>query len=209
MGVIRWIFSLAVLSIWVAFVGTALYVAIYDAPETVPEAQAIVVLGGAADAQGAMSNETARRLARGLMLYDEGKAPYLVVAGGGEPPVALAMAEAALAAGVPADAILAEAGSRSTLQNALFSGDFEEIDKGAPILIVTHRYHLPRAWASFRWAGFDEVTRVAADPEDGFSLTMPIVWEAVKWPFNALRAAAASAAMAGGVPRENWIAYLE
>lgn len=206
---IRWIVSLAVLSAWLAFVGTALYVAIYDAPDEVPEAQAIVVLGGAAELDGAMTAETAQRLARGLELYESGKAPLIVVSGGGEPPVALAMAEAALAAGVPAAAILAEAGSRSTLQNALFTGDFAEIDKDAPTLVVTQRYHLPRAWASFRWAGFADVTRVAADPEDGFALSAPLVWEAVKWPYNVLRAAAASAAMAGGVPRENWIKYLE
>lgn len=209
MGMIRWIVSLAVLSAWLAFVGTALYVAIYDAPDEVPEAQAIVVLGGAAELDGAMTAETAQRLARGLELYESGKAPLIVVSGGGEPPVALAMAEAALAAGVPAAAILAEAGSRSTLQNALFTGDFAEIDKDAPTLVVTQRYHLPRAWASFRWAGFADVTRVAADPEDGFALSAPLVWEAVKWPYNVLRAAAASAAMAGGVPRENWIKYLE
>jgi uncharacterized SAM-binding protein YcdF (DUF218 family) len=207
--VIRWTLSVAVLSVWVAFVGTALYVAIYEAPDTVPDAGAIVVLGAAADDAGKMNAETAERLARGLALYDAGKAPLLVVSGGGEPPVALAMAEAALAAGVPADAILAEAGSHSTLQNALFTADFADIDKEAPILLVTQRYHLPRAWASFRWAGFRDVTRVAADPGAGFVLSMPLVQEAVKWPLNVLRAAAASAAMAGNVPRESFIKYLE
>ena len=83
------------------------------------------------------------------------------------------------------------------------------MDKDATVLLVTHRYHLPRAWASFRWAGFTDVTRVAADPDGGFQLNAQLLWETVKWPLNVVRAAAASAAMAGDVPRENFIKYLE
>ena len=76
--------------------------------------------------------------------------------------------------------------------------------------LVTHRYHLPRANASFRWAGFENVINVAADPDGRFRRSArALLWESVKWPMNVLRAAAASAAMAGDVPRENYMKYLE
>ena len=85
----------------------------------------------------------------------------------------------------------------------------KSLDKAQPIIIVTHRYHLPRANASFRWAGFETVTNAAADNVSGFLISEPLLWESVKWPLNVLRAAAASAAMAGDVPRENYVKYLE
>ena len=210
MRLIRWIFTLAVLAVWGALIGTALYVALYEAPGEMPEGAAIVVLGGGADAAGTgLGPQTAERLEAGLALYSAGKAGIFVVTGGGEPAVANFMSAAALAAGVPSDALLVETQSRSTLQNALFTSDFDRLDKAAPIILVTHRYHLPRANASFRWAGFTEIVNHAADPGAGFTPTAGILWEGVKWPYNVLRAAAASAAEAGDVPRESYLKYLE
>ncbi|NNL18525.1 MAG: YdcF family protein, partial [Boseongicola sp.] len=115
----------------------------------------------------------------------------------------------AMAAGVPDSAITVETESHSTLQNAMFVGDIEDLSKAAPILLVTHRYHLPRANASLRWAGFSDITNVAADPDGGLQITPSLLWESVKWPYNVLRAGAASAAEAGNVPREDYIQYLE
>ena len=110
---------------------------------------------------------------------------------------------------MPENAITVEGASHSTLQNAIFAADIEDLSKAAPILLVTHRYHLPRANASFRWAGFSDITNVAADPDGGFQITPGLLWESVKWPLNVLRAGAASAAQAGNVPREDYIQYLE
>ena len=210
MALIRWIFSIAVLSIWLALIGTALYVAMYSADPEPPTGEAIVVLAGNAGKNGGgLTGETEARLAKGVELFEAGAASVLVVTGGGTPPVSEAMRDAALAAGVPAEAILVENASHSTLQNALFTADFEALDKDAPIIIVSHRYHLPRANASFRWAGFSTVESVAADPDGGFSISEGLLWESLKWPLNILRAAAASAANAGNVPRENYLKYLE
>ncbi len=194
---------------WCALVGTALYVAMYEPAEELPEAQAIVLLGGNPAVDGALVGESAQRFVHAKSLYDEGSAPLLVITGGGTPPVAPDMASAATASGVPVDAMLIEDASKSTLQNALFTADFEALDKTQPIIVVTHRYHLPRAWASFRWAGFQSVHLSAADPDDPFPMDPRLLWEAVKWPLNVVRAAAASAAMAGDVPRENFLKYLE
>lgn len=212
MKLIRWIFAIAVLAVWGALIGTGLYVALYEPKTDIPDAAAIVVVSGNAAGAGGLTGETKERLDRAIALFNEGKAPLLIVSGGtlsDNVPVAEAMRDAAIAAGVPAEAILVEPASHSTLQNALFVADIEDLDKRAPILLVTHRYHLPRANASFRWAGFSDVVNIAADPRGGFQVTPALLWESVKWPLNVVRAAAASAAMAGNVPRDNFIKYLE
>ncbi len=212
MKLIRWIFAIAILSVWSALIGTGLYVAMYEAKDELPQAEAIVVISGNAGKNGGLVGETEARLARAVALYDEGLAPRLIVSGGtttGTETVADAMKAAAIAAGVPETAITVEGASHSTLQNALFTADIDDLSKAAPILLVTHRYHLPRANASFRWAGFRDITNVAADPDGGFAITPGLMWESVKWPLNLVRAAAASAANAGNVPREDYIQYLE
>ena len=53
------------------------------------------------------------------------------------------------------------------------------------------------------------MTNVAADPNTGFQIGVTTLWEGLKWPYDVIRAAATSAAMAGDVPRESYIAYLE
>lgn len=209
MALIRWIFAIVVLSAWLALIGTGLYVAMYSEDDTAPEGDVIVVLAGNAAKNNAVNGQTALRLEKAVALYEAGAAPKIVVTGGGEPPVANAMRDAAIEAGVPETDIIVEDASHSTLQNALFTADIETLDKAGKVILVTHRYHLPRAWASFRWAGFSDVTRVAADPDAGFNITPSLLWETVKWPLNVVRAAAASAAMAGDVPRENYLKYLE
>ena len=47
--------------------------------------------------------------------------------------------------------------------------DMPEIDRALPVILVTHRYHQPRAYASFRWAGFDDITMVAPDAGEPFA----------------------------------------
>jgi uncharacterized SAM-binding protein YcdF (DUF218 family) len=194
---------------WCALIGTGLYVAMYEAPEETPTAQAIVVLGGNAPEDGVLTRDSAERMAHALTLYDAGAAPLMVLTGGGPVPVAPVMADTARQAGIPDEALLTEAASTSTLQNALFTADLEALDKTQPIILVSQRYHLPRAWASFRWAGFRTVHISAADADTGFAIDQSLLWEAVKWPFNILRAAGASAAIAGNFPRETWLPYLE
>jgi uncharacterized SAM-binding protein YcdF (DUF218 family) len=210
MTLIRWILSLAILAVWGALIGTGLYVALYTPDADVPEGKAIVILAGNAGKSGAgLSGETAERLAAGLSLYRQGAATVIVVTGGGTPPVAEDMAAALLGEGLPADAVLIENRSHSTLQNALFTADFDRLNPSDPIILVTHRYHLPRAKASFWWAGFSDVTTFAADPDAGFALTRGVMWESLKWPLNVLRAGAASIAAAFDVPRESYLKYLE
>lgn len=213
MALIRWIFAIGVLAMWTALIGTGLYVAMYEPEEEVPQAEAIVVLSGAPGTISGMNVETAARVARAVELYEEGAAPKIVMTGGvlqpDAAPIAEAMKAAAMEVGVPEEDILVETASQSTLQNALFVADMDVVDRAAPIILVSNKYHLPRANASFRWAGFSDVENVAADADGAFEVSEGLLWEAVKWPYNVVRAGAASAAMAGDVPRENYIKYLE
>jgi uncharacterized SAM-binding protein YcdF (DUF218 family) len=76
------------------------------------------------------------------------------------------------------------------------------------VILVTHRYHLPRAWASFRWAGFTDITLVAADPDRVQITWQDLGYEVLKWPFNVLRGGAASLMMAVGAPQPDVDAIL-
>lgn len=179
---------------------TGLKVITYTDPEPIPQAAAIVVLSGPWTEPDAPAGETRQRVAKGAALWHAGLAPRIVMSGGGAraingPGDAVFMAETARALGVPSDAIVIEPESHSTLQNAWLTARLPGVNPSQPILLVTHRYHLPRATPSFRWAGFEEITPIAADPSP-FQLVHAL--EGVKWPLNMARGAAASAALALG-----------
>lgn len=139
------------------------------APVSLTESRrdAIVVLGGSVkarpspiDAIGGTSS--LHRLIVGLGLWREGAAPKIVLVGGGEPIApAEAMRAQALRLGVPAPAIIVEARSRTTAENA------REVRRLIPtarrILLVSSAVHLPRAAMLFRQAGFEDVTLAPAD----------------------------------------------
>ena len=196
-----------------ALVWTSYSVATYSDPAPVPDAAAIVVLSGPhAEAEGER-DETAERVARGVALWQAERAPVIVMSGGGSralpgPGDAAFMAEQAVAQGVPPEAILIEPASHSTLQNAWLTARLDGIDTAAPILLVTHRYHLSRAVLSFRWAGFEDIIPVAADPEGSNEITPGLLLEGVKWPVNVVRAAGASAALAFGVSEADVFPWL-
>lgn len=208
MTLIRWIFSLAILAMWCALIGTGLFVAMYEPSDDLPEAQAIIVLGGGASSASFLTPDSVERVQHASKLFEAGIAPRMIFTGGGDIPDAPLMAREAIAAGITEEVIIIEPRAQSTLQNALFTADLDSLNKAQPIILVTQRYHLPRAWASFRWAGFQSIHLSAADPDAGFTLDQRLLWEAVKWPVNVLRAGAASAAMAADVPRESWVSYL-
>jgi uncharacterized SAM-binding protein YcdF (DUF218 family) len=206
MGVIRRLLALVVLLCGAALVGVAAYTYFYARPATLPPGANIVVLS-AGITDGQMDAQTAERTATGIALYQElaarGETPILVMSGGrseGDPAAkATLMADAARAAGVPVGDIRVEVESHSTLQNAMFSRDTLGQAAEAPLILVTHRYHLPRAWASFRWAGMDDLTLYSAEAEDAPPETSGLILEGVKWPANAARAALYSGLTAIGV----------
>ncbi|MEO0701822.1 MAG: YdcF family protein [Pseudomonadota bacterium] len=202
----RRLIALILLFIGASLAGTATYIYTYVDPEPLPRADAIVVLSGPLGVEAPLVGETLLRTERGIALYEAGVAPVMVMTGGteedGVAPVAQRMRDHAITRGVPAEAILVEPASHSTLQNARFTMDLGAMSADTSLILVTHRYHLPRGWASFRWAGFSQVALVAAD--DGpVTISMELLMEGLKWPFNLARAAGASIADLAGASRED------
>jgi uncharacterized SAM-binding protein YcdF (DUF218 family) len=119
------------------------------------QADVIVVLGCRLTADGAPSPALARRVACGVALYQTGIAPRLLLSGGGgaRRSEAAVMREMALAAGVPDDAILVEERSPDTLGNAVETARLMRAAGLSTLVLVSDRYHLPRARLLFRLAG--------------------------------------------------------
>ena len=121
--------------------------------------QAIVVLGGGVAMPGgggtAVLGPEANRAWFASRLFKAGKAPLIVVSGGGEIPEAPLIAYLLGQWSVPDTARMLESTSRNTRENALATRDALaalDIDR---ILLVTTALHMPRAAAAFHAVGFD------------------------------------------------------
>lgn len=125
----------------------------------------IVVLGGAMRGDTHMGtladlNQQADRLVYGAALYRAGKAPLLLLSGGGAAEVrteAEMMRDIMLVMGVPARAILQESRSRDTHDNAVFSAEILRSKGLGRILLVTSAFHMRRAKALFDAQGLEVV----------------------------------------------------
>ena len=142
--------------------------------ERVEQADAIVVLGGG---MGGDTNvcpyaemwSSADRVWHAARLYKAGKAPKVIISGRqvGNPTL-----ELLVDFGVPEDAIVTEAESGNTEENAKFvmdllrgGGDGADADSsGYKVLLVTSAWHMRRAMWNFRKASF-EVIPAPADYE--------------------------------------------
>ena len=139
------------------------YPALLIAPRE--EVAAVVVLtGGEAwgpgrPAPSALSEASLARLVEGIRVWRmlKGEAPLVFVGGvgtPGRPAEAPLVARAAVALGVPREAISWESSSRNTYENALA---VKEILGGARFVLVTSAFHMPRAMEVFRRLGMDPV----------------------------------------------------
>jgi len=138
-------------------------------PGSLPQAGAIVVLGGATKPQDPPRpwvdvTEQGDRVLHGARLYLEQKAPLLIFSGGritwGQPPgrsEAEDMAEIARALGVPASAIVIEPDSLNTYQNAVNVSTILADRNVQRVLLVTSAMHMPRALAIFNHLGIDTI----------------------------------------------------
>ena len=194
--------------------GMRVYVETYaQAPIEGPVSAIVVLSSGPVRSDQTGRSEVRTRVGADLYftLIEAGDDPKLVLSGGkGEyekTSKAEGMKNIAISEGVPPDAILIEGRSDSTLQNALFSRQVLELDPPGRIAVVTDRFHIPRAWASFRWAGMSDLVMVSADGEDEQVDWDNLMGEGIKWPANTLRGAAFSALVAVGWAQEDlyWI----
>jgi len=140
----------------IAFFGTSDYRA---------KADAAVVFGAKAYADGSLSTSLHDRMTRGIELYRRGLVNTLVVSGGvGASGVdeTVAMRNAAEKAGVPrGDIILDHNGvdTDATVRNTVRAFRDEHVTS---VLAVSQFYHLPRIKLAYRAAGFDVRTVPAA-----------------------------------------------
>ncbi len=139
--------------------------------QEVPEADAILVIGGimgpARTLEGSNLSGAVDRLLHAKRLFQAGRAPLVIVAGGagdGWLPEADLMAGLLLEWGVPGSAILRETRSRNTRQNALEVAPLLAQQGLGRVLLVTSAIHMRRAQETFRAAGI----KVLPAPTDFF-----------------------------------------
>jgi len=102
-----------------------------------------------ADAIVAISGDTGARVESAIALWKEGYAPVLIFSGGSSDPESVASAElmkrTAVAAGVPATAIVVEGTSATTEENAQRVAELMQNRHLRSAILVTSPYHQRRA----------------------------------------------------------------
>lgn len=163
------------------------------ADQSLPQADAIFVLGAGMDADGSLHKSTLGRVKAGVALYNAGHAPLIVMTGGrlieGAPSAGEQMAQAAISLGVPASAVRAEDNSHSTLQNALMSKPILKAEGVATVILVTEGFHMARSLSVMRWSGIDVVAVKTSSVFRGsfISSLRMVLREVLAWGFNILR----------------------
>ncbi|NPD30731.1 YdcF family protein [Eggerthellaceae bacterium zg-1084] len=124
-----------------------------DAAKT-PKADAIVVLGASVYVDGTPSDVLRDRLDCAARLYHAGVAPLVVVTGDGhtqENDEPAAMRAYLMAKGVPDEAIIEDGRGYSTYDSIARLQENSTITR---VVMVTQRYHLPRALCSAHLLGY-------------------------------------------------------
>jgi uncharacterized SAM-binding protein YcdF (DUF218 family) len=102
-----------------------------------------------ADAIVAISGDTGARATSAIALWKQGYAPILIFSGGSSDPASVASAElmkrSAVAAGVPANAVVVEGASATTEENAERVAELMRSRGLASAILVTSPYHQRRA----------------------------------------------------------------
>ena len=174
-----WLWALPAVSDWIGRSLEARYPP--QSLESVPSADAILVLGGAVRGRAPPRlfpdlNASADRVWHGARLFHAGKAPLVILSGGHLPwsratgPEAQAMLQFLIDLGVPEDRVLLETRSGTTHENALETARLLAARGIERVLLVTSAEHMRRAEATFRAAGIVLVPaptdyEVLAEPE--------------------------------------------
>ena len=125
-------------------------------------ADVVIVLGGAlsppGDGSPADFGEAADRVVHAFRIFKAGLAPRILISGGnvfpdGRVSEGQAIADILVELGIDRSAILVEASSRNTYENARESLDIWKAEGFRTGLLVTSAMHMPRALAVFRKAG--------------------------------------------------------
>lgn len=131
----------------------------------VPNADAILVLGAYVFPSGSVSTMLNDRLTTGYELYEQGKAPKLLVSGDhGQPDYdeVNSMKNFLIEKGVPSQDVFMDHAGFSTYESVYRARDIFKVQK---VIIVTQEYHLKRAVFVARELGLDAYG-VASDKRD-------------------------------------------
>jgi uncharacterized SAM-binding protein YcdF (DUF218 family) len=190
----RWLRLFLILSIFILWMSSNRWTALsltrslewrYLPPNPLPQAEAIVILGGGTDPveyprSTVEANGAVDRVLYGAHLYQQGASSHILVTGGridwmgtGSSP-AEEMSVLLQKLGIPKEAIWLESESRNTYENALYSRRFLKEKKISRIILVTSALHMPRSVGLFESQGFE----VIPAPTD-FSVTFED-WERLK-----------------------------
>lgn len=138
----------------------------YIPPAEIPNTDAIVVLGGAVRPVSPPRimgdlNEHGDRLLYAAKLYQEGKAPLIILSGGriewygNSESEAADMAAILQIMGVPEDAMIEEPNSLNTYQNAIYTKKILDEKGIKKVILITSAFHMPRSVLIFRRQDID------------------------------------------------------
>jgi len=156
---------------------------IFPVEDLLPPSTA-VIFGAGLTRSGNPTSVLADRIQTGVDLYRSGTVTTLMMSGSVHPPdydEPAAMRDYAIRQGVPASAILLDREGTRTFQTCLQMQEEYGLDR---VLLVTQRYHLPRALAICEGIGL-EAYGVPADRRDYRALTfwnlreIPAAWVAL------------------------------
>jgi uncharacterized SAM-binding protein YcdF (DUF218 family) len=128
--------------------GAMIFMAIDGSRDAGEPADAALVLGFALASDGSPRPQIVGRVEHAVALYTQGRVKRLVLSGGAGKAghtEAGVMRDLALAAGVPADALILEELSRSTIENFACSRPVLEKLAAERVLLVTEPWHMTRA----------------------------------------------------------------
>ncbi|WP_017655495.1 YdcF family protein [Fortiea contorta] len=130
-------------------------------PNPIPNADAIVVLGGATKSAspprpGVDLSEQGDRIIYAAQLYRQQKAPIIILSGGridwrgGGASESADMADILTSIGIPADVIIQEPDSLNTYENAVNVRKILQSRNISRVLLVTSAMHMPRSLKIFQ-----------------------------------------------------------
>ncbi len=135
------------------------------AVQDMPSAEAIVILGGTT--RGIVPgtgmpdlDDGVDRIIHGARLFKAGKAPIILLSGGGMPGYpseAERMAELLRLMDIPAESLVPETESRNTRENGIKTQRILEQQGIRKVLLVTSAYHMRRAQAIFAELGIASI----------------------------------------------------
>lgn len=111
----------------------------------------------------------------------------LLSGGGARVSEAEVMSVLAIEAGVPRAALLCEAWSRNTAENAVYSARLLRPLGLRRVVLVSHRTHLPRARLLFRLAGLSVVGGAGVPSRSAAAAVAAALYEAVALPRSVIR----------------------